>query len=228
MTKRLILIIIIIAVLACIIINLPTFFRIYQGKTDISKYLEIKEFEDARELFKRDLQKNELKYFYFGLGEDSELIDSFETNYDLNVIWLGDIIRKNLCFYNHFVELELFGKSYTSQSWGWGADSIWQNFNKLLENMDINGLNAISFDSIFCRGINISSFDKTEIFNSTFLFDNHLNQLFYPEIYSTHNCKKFETDSIIQVTFFESSNMDLTYMFEKKNGKYLFRSIFLN
>ncbi|MFC0878937.1 hypothetical protein ACE01N_20250 [Saccharicrinis sp. FJH2] len=202
-------------------------FKIYQTNKIINRYSRIETYNDAKKLFESDLEKNDLKYFFFGQAYNTNF-DSIKKKYDLKVIFMGDIIDQELNMYNHIIEKEILKKSPWNHSTN-KADSIWSDFMNALETRQINYLLVNSFDTIICSELSDSLKNSFgDRYEAKFIFENHLDELMHLKNLSTQNWHVYNNDSIIRIHFTikckaaEEGAYDLIFMFDKNENKYLF------
>jgi hypothetical protein len=196
------------------------------------KYSQIKNWQDAKELFQSDLDKNELKYFYFGLGDNPDM-DTLETKYNLDVIFMGDLISTNYILYDYYVSTMIIKNNRFKLPYRSISDSIWDYFVRAMETSDIEYLIANSFDSINCSELGVPSGKNDEVYESEFIFNNHLDKLMHLDNLSTHRQDIYETDSTLDINYqikcpnAEEGGYNLIFFFKKRGDKYLFSGMIL-
>ena len=194
----------------------------------VDKYSQIQTWQDAKDLFEHDLENNDLKYFFFGLLYNHDF-DSIKEKHDLNVIFMGDVIDGKLSKYNYFIETQII-KDINWQFWYiTSADSIWTKFLIAIETKQIDYLLSNSFDSIKCPDLERSN--NKGLYESKYIFENHLDKLTHCENLSTQKAEIFSDDTTIQVNYSidctttEEKELVLIYKFEKQDKKYLFKGM---
>ena len=199
-------------------------------------FLEIREIR-YRNITKKYSQiknwKNELKYFCFGLGYNTDL-DTLEINYNLDVIFMGDLIYTCYLLYDFYVATEVIKDYRFKIPYRTVADSIWDYFVRAMETDDIEYMIANSLDSINCSELDIPTEKNDEIYESKFIFNNNLDKLMHQDNLLTRDHNTYETDSTIYINYqikcskAEEGGYNLIFFFEKKENKYLFSGMILS
>lgn len=206
--------------------------REIRAHKSMRKYSRINNWKDAKEIFKSDVEKNELKYFTFGLSYNTDL-DSLESKYNLDVIFMGDIIHNSYLLYDFYVATEIIRDHKFRLPYRTVADSIWDYFQRAMETSDVAYLIANSMDSISCSELDIPGRKNNEIYESKFIFNNYLDQLMHLDDFSSYRQNIHETDSMININYFiESKNSEekgynLIFYFIKKGDIFLFSGMLL-
>ena len=102
---------------------------------------------------------------------------------------------------------------------------IWEQFKTGIENRDLTYLLNNSLDSINCVDCILEKANKLQL--SQFIFENHLEKLYNPELLKGKKYSIYDTDSIIRISYnfeklFSNESSSIIYMFDKTEKKYLF------
>ena len=107
------------------------------------------------------------------------------------------------------------------------ADSLWIDYKSAIQNQRIDYLIDNSLDSIQCVDCVTDSNNLSDIYNSKYIFDNHLKELIHLDSL-TNDYSAFQNDSIIFINYTindkksEEGRYNLIYIFKKSNQRYLF------
>jgi hypothetical protein len=169
--------------------------RINRFNEVVSEYLQIDNYQDARDLYERDLHNNELKYFTYGLAYFKPYYRKLKRKYDLEVFFMGCIIEGRLSKYNFYVEENILSYEDKERNYFNKADSIWTYFIEALDTKDYDYLTLNANDTVFVSTglLNDSLVDN---FEARFLFEQFSDSLASFDYLST-NSSDHNRDSLI-------------------------------
>ena len=150
--------------------------RINRFNKVVSGYLQIENYQEAKELFERDLENHELKYFAYGMYYDKAYYKKLKKMYDLEIFHMGCIIEGRLKKYNHYIETEVMDNSFRETNYLNKADSIWTYFIKSLDTKDYDYLVLNSNDSIFVSSGLLNGLVKGN-YEAKYLFENYSDKI---------------------------------------------------
>jgi len=107
------------------------------------------------------------------------------------------------------------------------ADSLWIDYKSAMQNQRIDYLIDNSLDSIQCVDCVTDSNNLSDIYDSKYIFDNHLKELIHLDSL-TNDYSAFQNDSMIFINYTikdkksEEGGYNLIYIFKKSNQRYLF------
>ena len=70
----------------------------------LSEYYELKTCKEMETRFTSDLKKGEIKYFFFGIGYDTELANILDDKYKIETFGMGCLIKSEMICYNELVD----------------------------------------------------------------------------------------------------------------------------
>ncbi|WP_157663279.1 FEKKY domain-containing protein [Polaribacter sp. SA4-12] len=70
----------------------------------LSEYYELKTCKEMETRFASDLKKGEIKYFFFGIGYDTELAKILDDKYKIETFGMGCMIQSKMICYNELVD----------------------------------------------------------------------------------------------------------------------------
>jgi hypothetical protein len=228
--SRFILVPVVITIIILSFILGPNIYQDYKLSKIKIKYSRIQNWYEAEELFNSDLKNNELKYFYFGWGYNNSF-DSLGKKYNLDVIFMGDIIKKNLGYYDYFIESRIIKKNISGRFFGWKADSVWSDFVNAFEQNNLNYFLKNSSDSILYSGPIFLKLKNDKKYNSEFIFEDLSKSKYFWDIISKQFNKSFDENKFIQINYYIDSTIegkkvnDMVFIFERENYKYLFNKL---
>lgn len=77
--------------------------RIILKQNRLSEYYELETCEKMEKRFITDLNKNEIKYFHFGIASISGMSEIMESNYNIEYFSMGCLLRSEMECYNELV-----------------------------------------------------------------------------------------------------------------------------
>ncbi|SDS35524.1 hypothetical protein SAMN05216503_2794 [Polaribacter sp. KT25b] len=69
----------------------------------LSEYYELKSCKEMETRFASDLKKEEIKYFFYGIGYDTELAKILDNKYKIETFGMGCLIQSEFECYNNLV-----------------------------------------------------------------------------------------------------------------------------
>jgi hypothetical protein len=147
-----------------------------------------------------------------------------DMKYILGLILLSQLLTN--CFYRTD-KLGQNGSDLKNLSY---ADSLWIDYKGALQNQRIDYLIDNSLDSIQCVDCVTDSNNLSDIYNSKYIFDNHLKELKHLDSL-TNDYLAYQNDSMIFINYTvkdkksEEGGYNLIYIFKKSNQRYLFNGM---
>jgi hypothetical protein len=144
-----------------------------------------------------------------------------DKKYILGLILLSQLLTN--CSYRS----DKFGQNGSDLKSMSYADSLWIEYKNALQNQRIDYLIDNSLDSIQCVDCVPDSGKLSDIFDSKYIFENHLKELMHLDSL-TNDYSAFQNDSMIFINYTikdnksEEGGYNLIYIFKKSNQRYLF------
>jgi hypothetical protein len=195
----------------------------------VSEYLQINNYLEAKDLFERDLENNELKYFTYGMFYNKSYYRKLKRKYNLEIFHMGCIIEGRLSKYNFYIEENILKYEDKENIYFDRADSILTFFNEALDTKDYDYLILNASDSVIISNGLLNDSNK-EKYEARYLFENYSDSLTSFNSSST-NSSYDDKDSLIyffrKIDHLDSDKepFNLRFCFVRKDNKYCFNEL---
>lgn len=128
--KKVGIIIFILSISTTLIINTylwSKYYTILKKQYRLEEYEEIVSCSEMEMRFKMDLEKDEIKYFEFGIGSTLMLDEIMDENYNVEAFSMGCLVREEFECYNELVEI------YLKEKYAKSLDEIYEEVHGLTE-----------------------------------------------------------------------------------------------